>query len=158
MITRKKAQAYFDMRSILSENPTVTTVLYGIRLRALRIHFFGTRTKNRGRPIKSHGLGKFKTWEGMVMTLSGIGISCATHWMRLADAFERLAEREGISLREVFEKLPWDWSSEEAALVNDTVHKLCDGKTQIQLLKEGAPSGNYRSINQKSHHSTPQTS
>jgi hypothetical protein len=71
----------------------------------------------------------------MVMTLSGIGISCATHWMRLADAFERLAEREGISLREVLEKPPWDWSPEEAALVNDTVHQLCDGKTQVQILK-----------------------
>lgn len=125
--------SYFNLKTIPTEDPVAATVLGGIRLRALREYYFGKRTAHGSKPIKLKCLGKFKTWGGMLRTLSGIGIPCAENWIRLADAFERLAESEGISLSATLEKPPWDWSPEESALVNDTAHKLCGGKTQQEL-------------------------
>ena len=131
---------YFDLSALMSEDPTVTTVLCGIRLRALRKHYFGRRSSNCGPPMKLYSLGEFKTWAGMVRTLTGINAPCAAHWIRLANAFELLSEREGISLGEVLGKPPWEWSAKESDRVNSTVHKLCKWKTQKQILKPDSPN------------------
>lgn len=135
-------KAYFDLKPFISEDPTVTTVLCGIRLRALRKHYFGPRNKRGGSPMKLYTLGEFKTWAGMLMTLTGLALPCVAHWIRVVDAFQRKAEHEGINLREVLEKPPWDWTPAETFLVNDTVHKFCAGKTQQQILKESPPKTN----------------
>lgn len=109
---------------------TAAKALCGIRLRALREHYFGPRTV--GRPKKSEA---GTTWDNLLADRLGITRQAAENWMKMADAVETLADHEGLDLRSTCEKLPWDWTPEESALIDATVHKLTEDKTQRQLLQ-----------------------
>lgn len=109
---------------------TAAKALCGLRLRALREHYFGPRTV--GRPKKSN---MDTTWDGMIADRLGITRQAAENWMKMADAVEQLADLQGLDLRATCEKLPWDWTPEESALIDATVHKLTEDKTQRQLLQ-----------------------
>lgn len=118
----------------LARATTATKALCGLRLRFLREHYFGPRNPNGGRPKKTGKITGF-SWGSLLAEKLGINEETAKVWMRLADAVELLAEREGISLRETCEKLPWNWTPEEAQLMESTVQKLTGDKTQRQLLQ-----------------------
>lgn len=109
---------------------TAAKALCGLRLRALREHYFGPRTV--GRPKAS---ANDTTWDNLLADRLGITRPTARVWMDLASAVEQLAVREGLDLRATCEKLPWDWTPEESALIEATVNKLTEDKTQRQLLQ-----------------------
>lgn len=109
---------------------TAAKALCGLRLRALREHYFGPRMV--GRPKKS---GMDTTWDGLLADRLGITRQAAENWMKMADAVEQLADRQGLDLRATCEKLPWDWTPEEAAAIEATVNRLTEDKTQRQLLQ-----------------------
>lgn len=109
---------------------TAAKALCGIRLRALRHHYFGARTV--GRPKKND---QTESWGNLLADRLGITYQTAENWMKMADAVEAIAERQNLDLRTTCEKLPWDWTPEEAAMIDATVHALCEDKTQRQLLQ-----------------------
>lgn len=118
-----------DLIKNYSRATTAAKTLCGIRLRAIREHHFGPRVV--GRPKKSNGT----TWESMLADKLGITYQTADNWMKMADAVEALAESKGLDLQTICEKLPWDWTPEEQAAMDATVHKLCEDKTQRDLLQ-----------------------
>jgi hypothetical protein len=111
---------------------TAAKALCGIRLRALREHYFGPRKAAGGRPKKSD---TGTTWETLLADKLGITRQTALNWIQMADAVEAIADAQGLDLRTTCEKLPWDWSTEESAMIDATVHKLCEDRTQRQLLQ-----------------------
>lgn len=112
---------------------TAAKALCGLRLRALREHYYGPRNASGGRPKKNDQANT--TWAGLLTERLGITDDTATNWIKMAHAVESLADREGLDLRTVCEKLPWDWTAEETALVDSTVRTLTEDKTQRQLLQ-----------------------
>lgn len=114
---------------------TAAKALCGLRLRLLRTFYLGPRNPSGGRPKKRQCFGDFKSWPEMLMARIGISDETATNWMKMADAVELLAEREGTSLRETCEKLPWNWTPEETERLEKIVHKLTQDKTQRDLLQ-----------------------
>ncbi len=106
---------------------TAAKALCGIRLRALREHY----APKGGRPKKSDT----GTWESLLADKLGITRQTALVWIQMADAVEAIADAQGLDLRTTCEKLPWDWSTEESAMIDATVTKLCEDRTQRQLLQ-----------------------
>jgi hypothetical protein len=104
-------------------------------LRALRVHYFGPRSSKGGRPKKMPNDSGFSSWDSLLADRVGISERVAENWMKMADAIEQLAEHQGLDLRTTCEKLPWDWTPEESALIDATVHKLCEDKSQRELLQ-----------------------
>lgn len=111
------------------------TTIFGLRLRSIRTGLFGPRIAGGGRPGIRESSKDFPSWVKLLTEEIGIGEATAQNWMRLADAAEILAEREGLSLRETCEKLPWDWTPEETRMLETTVQQLAEGKTQRELLQ-----------------------
>lgn len=115
--------------------PAAETTIFGLRLRSIRNRLFGKRVFNGGRPIIRENSRQFPSWSKLLEEEIGVGEATAQNWMRLADAAETLAENEGLSLRNICDKLPWEWTPEEAIFLEATVQKLAEGKTQKQLLE-----------------------
>ena len=111
---------------------TAAKALCGLRLRALREHYCGPRSAKGGRPKKSEADG---TWTSLLADRLGVDEATAWRWIKMADSVEALAEHQNLDLRTTCEKLPWDWTPEEAAMIDATVHALCEDKTQRQLLQ-----------------------
>ena len=119
-----------------SRATTAAKTLCGIRLRAIREFHFGPRDPKGGRPKENPTRVGFGTWGVMLdEQLGGVDERTAERWMKMADAVEALAEAKGLDLQSICEKLPWDWTPEEAAALDATVHKLTEDKTQRQLLQ-----------------------
>lgn len=114
---------------------TAAKALCGLRLRALQEHYFGPPNPQGGRPRKIANDSGFSSWASLLADKVGITCQTASVWMRLAKAVEAIASSEKLDLRTVCEKLPWDWSEQETALIEDTFAQLCEDKTQRQLLQ-----------------------
>lgn len=127
------ARRLAELAKNYSRASTAAKALCGIKLRALREHYFGPRNPNGGRPKKpTNGEA---SWESMVADKIGIPPNTAKTWMKMADVVESLAEGENLGLRDTLEKLPWDWTPEESAAVDAAVHRLTEDKTQRELLQ-----------------------
>jgi hypothetical protein len=113
---------------------TAGKVLAGINLRHLHAHYVGDRNPKGGRPRRKPDANGF-TWPSYLIERFGISDETASRWMKMADAVESIAELEGLDLRTICEKLPWNWTPEESALIDVTVHALCEDKTQRELLQ-----------------------
>jgi hypothetical protein len=130
----REVEGLVDMVKKYARVGTAAKAVCGMRLKILREYHFGPRRS--GRPKKRNRFGEFESWGEMLMEKIGIDESTAKRWMKMGDAVERMAEIEGAGIREICEKLPWNWTPEEEAAMNATVSKLCDDKTQRQLLLE----------------------
>lgn len=120
---------------LLARAGTSAKAVCGIILRALREHYFGPRNAKGGRPRQRAIHGEFGSWNEMLLERVGISDDTATNWMRIADAVERIAEHTGMDIRAICEKLPWDWTPEESAMVESIVYALCEDRTQREILQ-----------------------
>ncbi|MFT3991855.1 MAG: hypothetical protein QM680_10650 [Luteolibacter sp.] len=140
------ARRLADLAKNFSRASTAAKALCGLKLRALREHYFGKRNPNGGRPKKTpnrlgfspdeetpHDLG-FSTWAELLADKCRITDQTASNWMRMADAVEELAERESLNLRDIITKLPWDWTLMESITLETAVHKITEGRSQKELL------------------------
>lgn len=124
-----------------SRATTAAKTLCGIRLRAIREFYFGPRDPKGGRPKKTRNVSGFENWSSLLVEKVGVEERTAENWMKMADAVEALAEAKGLDLQSICEKLPWDWTPEETAALDATVHKLTEDKTQRQLLQSDFLAG-----------------
>lgn len=131
----QEARRLADLVKNYSRATTAAKTLCGIRLRALRVHYFGPRTGKAGRLKKIGNVSDFSSWSSMLADKVGVEERTANNWMQMADAVEALAEAKGLDLQGICEKLPWDWTPEEAAALDATVQKLTQDKTQRELLQ-----------------------
>lgn len=114
---------------------TASMVMSGLYLRLLRVHFFGPRNPNGGRPKRSLIVPGCTTWEAMLAEDGMISDRVAKNWMKCSEAVEALAIKQNLDIRSICEKLPWDWTPEENSAVDQVVGVLTEDKTQRELLQ-----------------------
>lgn len=81
----------------------------------------------------------FSTWEEYVRSEVGLSDRTAFNWMRMAEAAKpRLKKLSGIGalIRDILTKPVADLSPTETQLLTDAVHKLTDGRTQMDFMVE----------------------
>ncbi|MEO5917374.1 MAG: hypothetical protein ABIS50_24305 [Luteolibacter sp.] len=115
------------------------TTMAGLHLRALRVFCFGDRTV--GRPKRMPQSVTFSNWETLLTDVAGISRDTGERWMKIADAVEAMAAKEGVDVISICQTAPWDWTPEESEKIGDAVHKLTQDKTQRQLLQADFISG-----------------
>jgi hypothetical protein len=131
-----EARRLADLVKDFGRAGTAAKTLCGIHLRHIRHFHFGPRNPNGGRPkLKTPNVSGFSTWGEFLADRVGITDDTSTNWIKMADAVESLAESKGLDLQSMCQKLPWDWTPEESAAIDATVHKLTQDKTQRQLLQ-----------------------
>jgi hypothetical protein len=108
----------------------------GLTLRALREFHFGPRNPNGGRPRKRENTSGMESWTSMLADVAGITEATAKRWMLIADAVEAKANAEGGDVITICQKLPWEWTPEEAEHIGNTVQSICQDKTQRDLLQQ----------------------
>ncbi len=128
-----EARRLADLAKNYSRASTAAKALCGIKLRALRTYYFGTRNPNGGRPKKAAT--DEVSWESMLASKCGIPSNTAKTWMTMADVVQGMAEGENLGLRDTLEKLPWDWTPAESAAVDAAVQRLTADRTQRELLQ-----------------------
>lgn len=120
---------------LCSRATIAATTMAGLHLRALRVIYFGPRNANGGRPRRTPSSAKFPDWSSMLKDVAGIPDPTARRWMKIADAVEAIAEKEGSDVRSICQKLPWDWTPEESDIIEIAIEKLTAEKTQRELLQ-----------------------
>lgn len=134
--TTDEARRLADLVKSYGRAGTAAKTLCGIHMRHIREFYYGPRNPNGGRPkIKTPNVLEFSTWKEFLADRIGITDETGTNWMKMADAVEALAEAKGLDLQSICQKLPWDWTPEESAAIDATVHKLTQDKTQRELLQ-----------------------
>ena len=128
-----EARRLAELAKNYSRASTAAKALCGIKLRALREHYFGPRNPNGGRPKKSAN-GEL-SWVSLLADKVGISDQAGSNWMKMADVVEAMAEGENLGLRDTLEKLPWDWTPAESAAVDAAVQRLTEDRTQRELLQ-----------------------
>lgn len=81
----------------------------------------------------------FSTWEEYVRSECGLSDRTAFNWMRMAEfAKPRLKKLSGIGslIRDILTKPVAELSPTESQLLSDAVHKLTDGRTQLDFMVE----------------------
>lgn len=131
----QEARRLADLAKNYARASTAAKALCGLKLRAIREYYFGPRDPRGGRPKMKVANPSGQTWDGMLADKAGVSPSTADVWMKMADAVETMADREGLGLRAMLEKLPWDWTPEESAMIEATVNRLTENQTQRQLLQ-----------------------
>jgi hypothetical protein len=130
-----EARRLADLAKNYARASTAAKALCGLKLRAIREYYYGPRDPRGGRPKMLRTAPGGATWESLLADKVGITDDTATNWMKMAAAVESLADQAGLDLRATCEKLPWDWTPEESALVDATVRRLTEDKTQRDLLQ-----------------------
>lgn len=133
--TEADTQRLVGLIKNFSRGTTAAKTMAGINLRHIREYYYGVRNPNGGRPKKTPNVSAFPTWEAYLSDMFDITRDTGENWMKMADAVQALAEAKGLDLPSICQKLPWDWTPEESAAIDATVHKLTQDKTQRELLQ-----------------------
>ncbi len=107
----------------------------GLHLRALRTIYFGERSPKGGRPKKPDTVSGFPTWESLLADVAGVTERTAQRWMKVADGIEAIAEREGSDVITICQKLPWEWTPEEAERIGSTAQELTENRTLKEFIQ-----------------------
>jgi len=79
-----------------------------------------------------------KTWPELVAEFAGISDETARNWMRMADGvkakWKKLAPQE--KLKALMSVSPSQWSEDDTKLVTASLHKIADGQTQTDFMRE----------------------
>jgi hypothetical protein len=77
-------------------------------------------------------------WPDAVKKYAGVSDETARSWMKMAEGirskWKKLAPQE--RLQQLMSVAPSEWSEKDTKLVYDSLSKVCDGKTQIDFLRE----------------------
>ena len=78
------------------------------------------------------------SWPEMVEKFAGISDDTARRWMAMADdikaRWKKLAPQ--VRLKELMAVPPSDWTEKDTKLVTDSLHKVADGSTQLEFMRE----------------------
>lgn len=79
-----------------------------------------------------------KSWPELVAEHAGISDETARNWMKMADGvksrWKKLAPQE--KLKALMSVPPSAWSEDDTKLVSDSLHKVTDGQTQTDFMRE----------------------
>lgn len=81
----------------------------------------------------------FASWEEWVPAHCGISADTARNWMKMAEALKpRLRKLPGLGgiIREIIDVPLSQWPEEKCRLLTDAVHKLADGRGQLEFMLE----------------------
>jgi hypothetical protein len=96
-----------------------------------------------------------KSWPEMVHEYAGISDETARRWMAMADGikarWKKLAPQS--RLKELMAVSPSEWNEKDTKLVTDSMHKACDGSSQLEFMRElglaKKPTGNTTTTDRK---------
>ena len=79
-----------------------------------------------------------KSWADMVQDYAGISDETARRWMLMAEGikarWKKLAPQ--ARLKQLMAVSPSDWNEKDTKLVCDSLHKVADGSTQLEFMRE----------------------
>ena len=107
-----------------------------------------------GEGAKPHGVALIPKWSDAVKKHLGISDQTAARWMEMAKAAKPRLSKSDLDLGSILEKNPGALTPAEQELLKKAVHKISDGRTQMEFLLEcgvtkasqgsGAKGGNTR--------------
>lgn len=130
-----EARRLADLAKDYARAGNAAKALCGLTLSRLREHYFGPRNSSGGRPKKAANDSGHSTWSSLLADRLGITDSTADVWMKMAEGVQAIAAAQGLDLQTTCAKLPWDWTPEETAALDNTFQLLCKDKTQRQLMQ-----------------------
>jgi hypothetical protein len=77
-------------------------------------------------------------WTKLVRENAGISEDTARNWMRMAEGIKGKWRKLGVAdqVKALMSVPPSQWNDEEAKLIQSAVHKVTDGKTQLEFMWE----------------------
>lgn len=130
-----EARRLADLAKNYTRAGNASKALCGLTLSHLREHYFGPRDSKGGRPKTKANDSGHATWASLLAERLEITDDTATNWMKMAEGVKALAAAQGLDLQATCAKLPWDWTPEETAALDNTFSELCKDKTQRQLMQ-----------------------
>ncbi len=108
--------------------------LIGINLLALRTYYLGSPSPKGGRPKKTSDNLTF-SWDSYLADKFGITRETASVWIKIGQIVQAETVSKNLDLRAVCEKLPWDWTAEEAARFDQASREAIGNRTQRELFQ-----------------------
>lgn len=135
--TAASARRWIDMASRFARAETACRVMVGFELIALRQGLGVRRGGDRGSGANPNCSGL--NWETFVRQEVGISDDTASTYIRMAEAVKpRLKRLPGIGalIRSILETPIGQLTDDQSKLLADAVHKVADGKTQLEFMFE----------------------
>lgn len=146
-----KAKRYVESATLFQRASLAAQIMAGVELAELRKTFPETR----GRPAKGNKPhDAVISWAEAVDQKLGVSPDTAARWVEMAHAAKKRLSSGDLTLGAILEKHPGTLTSAEQELLKTAVHKISDGRTQLEFLLEcgvtkapqgsGARGGNTR--------------
>jgi hypothetical protein len=127
-----------DLAAKFSHASVAAQVMCGFALNELKKTHGITKGKRTDLP---HGAGSSETpksWPDLVMEHAGISEDTAGRWMKMADGvkgkWKKLAPQD--QLKQLMAVPPSQWKEEDTKLITTSLHKIADGQTQTEFMRE----------------------
>lgn len=133
----ERAKGWTDSAGNFERCKLACQVMAGFELIALKAEM-GVRRGGDRTGANPSNLGLLGTWEETVKARVGISDETARNWMAMAmKAQPRIQKLGGAdALKEILTRPASEWDAGEAEMVQATVAKLTDGKTQLDFMRE----------------------
>lgn len=130
-----KARRYVEAATLFQRASLASQILAGVELTALRKTFPETRGGNQKQ--KPHGAAFAPlTWADAVKKHLGISPDTASRWMEMGKAAKKRLSNGDLDLGAILEKNPGSLTPAEQELLKKAVHKISDGRTQLEFMLE----------------------
>lgn len=134
--TEEAVRVWIDHAGRFERAKTACQVMAGFELIELKRSAGFVQGGRRGQNPNDLG---FASWDEFCRARIGISDETARGWMRMAEALKpRLRKLPGLGhlIREIIDRPLSQLGPEKCQLLADAVHKLADGKTQLDFMEE----------------------
>jgi|GEM_PF-3428420 len=130
----QRAKRYVESATLFQRASLAAQIMAGVELTALHKAWGVGRGGNRR--SKPHSVALIPSWAEAVKTQLGISDQTAGRWMEMAAAAKKRLSKGDLDLGALLEKHPGALTPAEQELLKQAVHRISDGRTQLEFLLE----------------------